>query len=207
MTRLEIHLLGTTAGFEQVGLKVYEELMHLLPSLQTLVIVMIGPENEQSSTIPAHQLCEECTRKNRILSISIVNAFYHHYIEESKKKAIAGNKRKTADLVVVFNSGIHSALDPASSDASSSYKFVQDSWDLTLHHLVDEAVPALFTSYNKQESQLDVERLRIGFSGRLFMAAQENPFRSLLPLREPDACDAFFYHNYYVFGMCGLEHQ
>ena len=100
------------------------------------------------------------------------------------------------DLVIAMNAGLH-LYERASTN---------DSWHATMQALVALQVPVAVTCYGLEEAIQDAARLE----SYDFMWVQEptlNPFRSLMPQREPTPLNSnnFFYHNHYVMIATSLN--
>jgi mitochondrial splicing suppressor protein 51 len=96
---LSVHMLGANAR-EYNNLKLFEEILHLVPSLQTLKIVLIGPgcdAAEQKTDETLLESCPACSSSGRKRTIAIYQGLYQDYVEESHYQK--------PDLAVLFHSG------------------------------------------------------------------------------------------------------
>lgn len=185
---LTIHVVGASFTYEIVPSCVWEEILHCLPNVQRLLIVFIGPDAWKAD---ATETCEEndagccptCTSRNRTRSISIYGLTYHDYKASSKFTA--------PDLVVAFNTGM--------------YEEYTESWKTSLEEILDMDVPALFTSFNKDEADQD-HAVLVSLNANVLPGSPAlNPMRVAHAEIEAggEAIDAFFHHNMYYSGFKG----
>lgn len=196
---LTIHIVGAAVTNEQLTVTVFEELLHVLPHLQQLTVVMIGPELSESH-MPDANTCDKCEKVGKKMTFLSYPMLYEEYVhntgtknndnhesntnEEQPKEA---QEFKRPDLVCAFNSGIH--------EAELTNK--ENSWQPALEWILQNNVPLLVTSYNAEEAELDqkyIEKL----GGKVELSHQLNPFRSLHPMREPTSTNQFYFMNYYM---------
>eukprot|EP00457_Paulinella_chromatophora_P006298 gb/GEZN01006316.1/.p1 GENE.gb/GEZN01006316.1/~~gb/GEZN01006316.1/.p1 ORF type:complete len:531 (-),score=37.96 gb/GEZN01006316.1/:87-1499(-) len=201
VSSLTVHFIGATASFELQFVEKYEEIMHLLPGLRVLNLVFVGPElpiPKQDPRTPArviddlgmqltYSLCGSCPEGNEMRLFSF-RSTYDHLIQRWEKDSKQFDYRK-ADVLVALNSGVHLFAKGST----------QDSWHSTLTLLAkqqDAGRPIIWTAYSKDEAILTAARLE-SYGARFLLAPQENPFRSLLPSREPTGLlsSPFYYHN------------
>ncbi|KAJ3310316.1 hypothetical protein HDU76_003402 [Blyttiomyces sp. JEL0837] len=93
------------------------------------------------------------------------------------------------DLVMVLNSGIHEHPFPST-------------WGQTVKELIDLDVPVVFTAYNEEEVRQD-QKIVESQGANIVITAQENPWKSPIPIREPFFKDEFYYKNGFMFAFKG----
>jgi splicing suppressor protein 51 len=186
---LSISLTGA-GGMEAVGLWVFEELLHLLPALQTLNIMSIGPANKFSPSFSSDgkgdvmecKNCAECVSSNKRRFWGQYSGLYHDYVNTSYCQK--------PDLAVLFHSG----------RAESAVK----DWAPTTKILVDTGTPTLCTTWTKREArEEEIELDQLG--ARFIIRPEENKWRSLVPIADflEGADDEVYYINYYQYMFQG----
>ncbi|KAL1611874.1 hypothetical protein SLS60_000095 [Paraconiothyrium brasiliense] len=186
---LNIHMLGATDR-ELTALANFEEMLHLVPSLQRLHITAIGPgiPGPADGTVLAKQnldCCPPCKADGRQRSISLHKGVYHEF---SQSPAF-----EEPDLVVLFNSGW------VDGDDAKSH------WEPTVKALVENNVPALFTTYNAGEAQNEQKRLR-ELGAKFVTEVDENKWRGLVPTPEfIDEEYGMWFNNAYRYIIQGKE--
>ncbi|KAF2637958.1 hypothetical protein P280DRAFT_471615 [Massarina eburnea CBS 473.64] len=186
---INIHLVGAT-GRELVAMGNFEEILHLIPSVRSLHITAIGPSlmaGSDSPLIPKTSVdcCPACKADGRTRSIAVYKGLYHDYakIAEFEKP----------DLVVLFNSGWADGDDSVTD------------WAPTIEFLIGEDVPALFTTYNRQEAEHEEERMK-AFGARFLVGVGENRWRGLMPTPEfIDEEYGVWYNNAFRYVVKGKE--
>ena len=184
-TKLTIHVVGADDQ-ELRRARMTEELYHLLPKLQSLVFGYVGPDvgpNRGSTTkILDFDCCPKCQKMNRSpRQAFLAKDLYHDFV---KSELYA---KYPPDLIVAFQSG-HAQVS---------------SWQPTLKSILDLGIPAVFTTYNKQEA-LDEGRSLDEMGARFSRRLEENPWRGVFPM-----FDVFvgqydvYYCNYYWYIVKG----
>jgi splicing suppressor protein 51 len=127
---INLHIIGAS-GAEYASLPAFEEVLHLLPSLETLNISFVGlnvldvPKgNVEVQTQHAFLCCNMCTQMGRSISISVWRGPYHKYIDTKLYR--------TPDLAAAFHSGF--TVDE------------QADWRPTVRYLAHAPHPTLFTA-------------------------------------------------------------
>ena len=184
-TEFTIHVVGADDQELRRG-RMTEELYHLLPKLQALVIGYVGPDvgpsRGNTTNLLDFQCCPECQKMGRSpRQAFLANDLYHDFV---KSELFA---KYPPDLIVAFQSG-HAQVS---------------SWQPTLNSILDLGVPAVFTTYNKQEAldeEQSLDEMGAHFSRRL----AENPWRGVLPMFDMfvEQYDVF-YCNYYWYIVKG----
>ena len=184
-TELTIHIVG--ADYQEIRrARMTEELYHLLPELQLLVIGYVGPgvgtSQGDTTKLLEFDCCPECQKMNRPSRQAFLAGDLYHDFADSDLFA-----KYPPDLIVVFHSG----------HAETSR------WWPTLHCILDLGVPAVFTTYNEQEA-LDEERSFDNMGAHFSRRPAENPWRGVFPRRDMFARQYdLFYFNYYWYIVRG----
>ena len=184
-TKLTIHVVG--ADDQEIRrARMTEELYHLLPELQALVVGYVGPDvgsaHANATKLLDFDCCPKCQNMNRSSRQAfLANDLYHDFVESE----LFANY--PPDLIVAFHSG-HAKVS---------------TWQPTLQSILDLDIPAVFTTYNKQEA-LDEEQSLDDMGAHFSSRLAENPWRGVLPM-----FDVFvgqydvYYCNYYWYIVKG----
>ena len=81
-TIIRLHFIGA-AGREINGLMIFEELLHLLPSLKDLELTFVGfelPQPSTEDTVMKLECCPPCTAAGRTRSLRLWKGGYHDYV-------------------------------------------------------------------------------------------------------------------------------
>lgn len=188
--KLTIHIVGADI-IELSAASVTEELYHLLPELQTLVVGYVGPDVESAygNTTKLVDLgyCPECRKMGRSpRQAFMVDDLYHDF---AKSELFS---KYPPDLIVAFNSG------HAESEIQS--------WWPTLKCILDLEIPAVFTTYNKSEA-IGEGKIFEGMGAQFSRKPVENPWRGVLAQLEhfEERYDVY-YSNYYWYIVRGRTH-
>lgn len=186
-TTLTVHVVGASPTYEICPSCVWEELLHCLPAVKKLRLVFVGPD-ACSNAIDGHYesddsgCCPTCESQDRSRGTYIYGLTYHDY-----KASIMF---KSPDLIVAFNTGMHEVCT--------------ESWKTSLEVILDMNVPALFTSYNKDEAVQDYALLTSLNASMLTNAPVLNPMRTAYPVIEGCTHEDIFYHqNMYCMAFKG----
>lgn len=102
-TSLKLHFVGAALR-EIEGLMVYEELLHLFPSLKQLELTYIGidiPKQSAKEVGPRKRMqlgcCPPCTDAKRTRSLALYEGTYHDYSKT--------DSYETPDLAIAFHTG------------------------------------------------------------------------------------------------------
>ena len=183
MQRLTIHIVGAT-GREALNLMIFEEIVHLLPSLKHLYTVLIGPKlgADNSGQEVEMECCPECTSQGRRRTFSSHHSLYHEYA--------ASAAYAKPDLAVLFHSG-------RSQEEKAS-------WAPTTRYLVDSGTCTLCTTYTKEEQEQEVAELK-SMDAKFVVEPEVNRWKSLTPI--PDFMvspeHSVYYLNYYRYVFQG----
>jgi splicing suppressor protein 51 len=123
---INLHIIGASWA-EFASLPAFEEVLHVLPSLETLQISFVGPnvlDVPESNIIAQTLCCTMCTKMGRSISISVWKGPYHEYIDTTLYR--------TPDLAAAFHSGF--SVDE------------QADWRPTITYLAHAPHPTLFTA-------------------------------------------------------------
>jgi splicing suppressor protein 51 len=185
---LLLHFVGAR-GIELGAAALFEEIMHLVPSLRTIKIVMVGPSSKPES--PAQNgkevelgCCEGCTDKGGRRTIALHGGFYHDFAQ-------AGHYKKP-DMAVLFHSGRSQAEE--------------ESWAPTTRFLVNSETLTLCTTFTEREAHEECEELD-ELGAKFIKRVEENRWRSQCPLPEflsgPEG--AMYYCHYYRYIFQGRK--
>jgi splicing suppressor protein 51 len=184
---ISIHLLGATDR-EFTSMAVFEEILHLVPTLKTLHITAVGPSSLVDATGPymddvSLPCCPACQASRRQRIIRSYQGLYHDFVSSAFYKK--------PDLIVAFNSG-HVDEDGAA-----------ENWTPTIQMIVDNGVPALFTTYNVDEAWREEARLR-SLGAKIVVQPGENRWRGLVPMPEfLESEGTMWFQNWYRYVIQG----
>lgn len=175
MQSITLHLIGATAK-ELDALMLFEEMLHLLPSLKFLHCAFIGPQLPtpvDGGRKMDLDCCPPCTNAIRGRSVSMFKGPYHSYVQDSAFQK--------PDLGVVFHSG-HS-------------QEAQEQWRPSIEYLMTAKFPTVFTTFNEKEMKEETEGLRASGAGFL-REGQKNKWMGLRPLLDPlEEVEGSVYNN------------
>lgn len=184
-TCLTIHIVGANSQ-ELLAQRLNEELLHLLPNLQTLVVGYVGPDMPSKSTgdeLEDFGCCPACTGANRTRSVFMKRELYHEF---AKTRLFASYP---TDLIAAFHPGF-------------SQEEV-DSWRPTLERILDLDVPSVFTNYNVDEAT-EEEEILLKLGARFLKKPEENQWRGRYPYLDPATEPyAIYYLNYFWYIVKG----
>jgi len=127
---IKFHLICTSSR-EVTSLMIFEELLHLLPSLESVELTCVGLDVSVKSSGGLTSMKMDCCPKRssggRTRSLDLWTGSYHDYIKT--------DFYQKPDLAVVFHTGLSQEMETQ--------------WFPTLKHLAAASHPTLFTSYNK----------------------------------------------------------
>ncbi len=152
---LIVHVIGAANVPELVGTGKYEEILHLLPHIQTLELVFIGPE-----MVHRHRQVKQ-TLFGRSLAITCVHGLYHVAVSPGSLHSVLPQHLRKPHLAVAYNCGVHDT---------------QDSWSPTITFLVNNNIPTAFTSFTEDEAAADAKI--ISKCGANIIYSSKNPFSS-----------------------------
>nr|XP_018911935.1 PREDICTED: uncharacterized protein LOC109040441 isoform X1 [Bemisia tabaci] len=182
-----VHLIGAEVEFELEPVQKWELFFqHLVPELEALKLVLIGPELLESQVGEKFVGCAECKRRNKSLDVIFESGLlYHEYITTEKYIK--------PDLVCIFNPGL---------SRLTGYN-EEDSWSDTISVMFQENVPVVMTEYTEFEITSDLKRIQDIASVNILKAPQKNPFSSHRPYRNfiSDDCIPVIFKNYYICVM------
>ncbi|GJE95284.1 zinc finger MYND domain-containing protein [Phanerochaete sordida] len=180
---MTVHIIGASQE-ELLRAMQFEEILHRLPELQTLNLVLIGPEMtpflDGGAAIPM-DVCPQCARRGRRRVHFHRDGLYHDYV------SALGGAYKKPDLAVAFNSGCGSEET--------------ESWKPTLRLLGERGVPSIFTAFNTDEVALDSVLLEEAGAHLLPGLSGPNPWGSLDLKLEPNKVRGFYASCAYVAGV------
>ncbi|KAJ7488976.1 hypothetical protein FB451DRAFT_1080414 [Mycena latifolia] len=181
---LTIHIIG--ASIKEVSLGItFEEILHRLPKVKTLKLcwlVLCGPDlagRHLQRTLEA--ACPECKQLGRKRIHEHAPYTYHELVQNK------GSEFEAPDLCIAFNSG--------ASQAS------MHTWPATFQVLVERRIPSLFTSYNREEAELEAALLRAaGATLHSALGPTKNPWGSIDATPEPTKVYGFHAVNGWLAG-------
>lgn len=186
-TKLTIHIIG--ADDQEIRrARMPEDLYHLLPKLQHLVVGYVGPDvgsaHGNTTKLLEFECCPKCQSMGRSPRQAFLADDLYHDFAESDLFA-----KYPPDLIIAPNSG----------HAESQVQ----RWQPTLQCILELGVPAVFTTYNKKEAvdeEQSFDKMGAHFSRRL----AENPWRGVLPKFDMfmERYDVFYF-NYYWYIVKG----
>jgi splicing suppressor protein 51 len=177
-----VHIVGADTK-ELLNLMMFEEMLHLLPSLRHLKITLIGPaevddpNNRLSQEMPCN-VCQSCAQAGRTRTTTVYQGLYHDFTTNPKYQR--------PDIAVLFHSGRTQAA--------------QASWRPTTRFLVESGTLTMCTTYNLGEAAEEAAELD-SLGVNLIVRPQVNKWQSLVPL--PDFNEGpehgLYYHNFYRY--------
>ena len=187
--KLTIHVVGA-GELEIRRASMMEELYHLLPNLQILVVGYVGPDvrpiHGDIGKILEFGCCFKCQGMNRSPRQAFLANYPYHDFTKSDLFL-----KYPPDLIVAFHTGHARSLE----------------WQPTLNRILDLEVPAVFTTYNVQLA-LDEEQSFNSMNAHFSKRPAENRWRGVIP--KPDFAMKrydMFYVNYYWYIVKGRTHE
>lgn len=188
-TKLTIHIVG--ADHQEIRrARMTEDLYHLLPKLQSLVVGYVGPDvgsaHGDTTKLLDFECCPQCQKMGRSpRQAFMADDLYHEF---SKSDLFT---KYPPDLVVAFHSG----------HAESQVQ----RWRPTLQCILDLGVPTLFTTYNKTEA-VEEEEVFESMGAHFSKRMAENPWRGVFPRFDMfmDRYDVYYF-NYYWYIVRGMR--
>ncbi|MCJ1401629.1 hypothetical protein MMC11_004846 [Xylographa trunciseda] len=187
--RLVIHVLGTSMR-EYSNMMVFEEIFHLLPTLNHLQLVLVGPKSPSANLEKpegigepiALDCCPACTSRGRGRSMTSYRGVYHEYAKTSQYHP--------PDLAVLFHSGRSQAEEA--------------SWAPTTRLLVASNILTLCTTYTEIEAAEEVDEL-CRLQAHMVLQPEINKWHSLVPYPDmgADVEHVPYYLNYYWYMFGG----
>ncbi|KAF5360216.1 hypothetical protein D9757_010531 [Collybiopsis confluens] len=177
---LTIHILGATYDKELIYGQLFEEILHCLPKVKTLELVLCGPElglleSGLNSEVDM-DTCPICRSEGRKRVHQHIAEKYHDYASERRYKFTK------PDLAIAFNSGLS--------------QVEVESWERTIRFLVDEKIPSVFTSFNREEAEAEATILREAGADLLpLLGPRKNPWGSQLLRPEPTKVTGYYAVN------------
>jgi splicing suppressor protein 51 len=182
-TKLSLHFIGA-ATRELEALMVFEEIIHLLPSLKNLNLTFIGPHVPKTSVTKVGiknsmnlECCPDCKSMGRTRSLGLWNGAYHEYVKEKGFEE--------PDLAIALHTGF-------SQDE-------QESWLPTVQYLATSSYPTLFTTYNEKEMKEETTILER--AGATFLQkGKVNKWKGACPILEAMEEEENALHYLNMFG-------
>lgn len=185
-TTVKLHFIGA-ADPELNSLMVFEELLHLLPSLKGLELTFVGfevPEPSAEDTAMKLECCPTCTAASRTRSLRLWKGGYHDYVN------IDGYEKP--DLAVAFHTGFSQEM--------------KEEWLPTIQYLAAAPHPTLFTSYNEKEMEEETTILD-GIGANFLQPAEINKWGGLCPMLEvmEEKEGSFYFMHQYRYLVAGKD--
>lgn len=172
---ITLHVIGAT-NKELDALMLFEEMLHLLPKLKTLLCSFVGPQLPQpvgGNGRIVLDCCPPCTNAGRTRAVKMFKGTYHEYLKNKEYEK--------PDLGVVFHSG-HS-------------QEAQEQWGPTIEYLASSGYPTVFTTFNEKEMTEEVEGLK-KMGAKFVKEGEKNKWMGMRPLLDPlEEVEASVYHN------------
>ncbi|XP_061705032.1 titin isoform X2 [Cydia pomonella] len=192
---LTLHIVGAELQFEADVLNKWEVfLLHLLPNVDEIKVVLVGPDLNPSN-LPLDLLgkiryCENCQRNKRRVVFGFQDKRTYHEFWASDDFTVP-------DLVCAFNPSIQ---------RSSAYNG-KDTWPATINCILKLKSPLAITSYTLSELTSDLLRVQECATVRynVLCAPRNNCFASVRPDRNFISDDEapLLFKNYCVTVVCG----
>lgn len=179
-TSISLHLLGADP-WELEHMPVFEEILHLLPSLKRLELTLVGldiPEEGVSESAVMIQCCPSCSSRGRTRPMSLFRSPYHESVDSEHYEQL--------DLAVAFHSGFSQEE--------------REDWAPTIRHLSRSQHPSLFTTYNEEEMHQETTIIsRLG--AKFVQEGRINRWKAVCPLLDPMAYveKNIYFSNYYCY--------
>ncbi|KAJ7896189.1 hypothetical protein B0H13DRAFT_2338517 [Mycena leptocephala] len=130
---LTVHIIGANLLHVNCAI-VFEEILHRLPEVNTLKLVLCGPEMPQTIVAVDCKTCPACAWLGRKRIHKHAVDTYHGFVQKK------GGQFERPDLCIAFKS----AANP---------------WPATYRVLVERKIPTLFTAYNREEAEMEATLL------------------------------------------------
>ncbi|KAJ7793353.1 hypothetical protein B0H14DRAFT_2533583 [Mycena olivaceomarginata] len=154
---LTVHIIGANFLHTACAM-VFEEILHCLPNVNTLKMILCGPEMPQSIISVDCKTCSACTRLGRKRIHEHAADTYHNFVQKK------GSEFERPDLCIAFDSAAHP-------------------WPETFQLLVDRRIPTLFTAYDREEAEIEATLLRAaGAALHPGLGPSKNPWGSMNPI-------------------------
>ena len=177
---INVHLIG--AGTREIErMMVFEEILHLLPSLKQLNLTLVGPDMPKqlvSNNLIMLECCPSCFSQNRTRSASVFHGLYHDFVNTKEYDQ--------PDLTVAFHTGFSQAET--------------EEWMPTIGYLANAKHPTMFTSYNNEEMRQETSILR-RLGAQFLQEGEINKWKTVCPQLEPMGSveKNVFYTNQYWY--------
>eukprot|EP01063_Lacrimia_lanifica_P040882 TRINITY_DN9416_c0_g1_i2.p1 TRINITY_DN9416_c0_g1~~TRINITY_DN9416_c0_g1_i2.p1 ORF type:complete len:395 (+),score=92.90 TRINITY_DN9416_c0_g1_i2:56-1240(+) len=184
-SELTVHILGAEYDTEVEGAEKWAELLQLLPGVQHLRLLLVGPElpkdvhgqrmsvsldGAEGEAMTKQKKKKKRTAPPRVATIEFHRSLYHDLPKGTEKPHLA----------VAFNSGLAD---------------LRGDWGPTITRLCADDVLCCFTSYHLQEAEYDTRTLSAVFAANVLCGPSTNPFRSGFPNPDPIFGDRAYYVN------------
>lgn len=180
---LIVQIIDPLPTYTGLHLPAYEELLHLLPTITSLDLYLIGPNVPSSlATAAAKQTtCSDCTASKRTRSA--------HWISASSYSSLPSSVPKP-DIIAAFSPAI---------SASVEY------WTPILKGIHQQRIPAVFTAKTEEEAIDDMQTVREVMGVKEGSAGLWGPERSVWAGGRPNVDgweeDGVWRENAFVWGI------
>lgn len=174
---LVIHVIAASF-IEEVTVVAWEVLLHLISTVKSLVVIMIGPELKYK-TYPLH-ICNNCMKQEKEFLLEFHNVLYENYMYSPSFVK--------PDLVIGFNAGIQQQELPSPADT----------WAPSIQVLAKQDCPFILTCYMQEETEMEIDRINTILDRKVeYFYSGKNPFAGLRPYRVLSP-EHLFYQNHYL---------
>jgi len=182
-----LHVVGAEADFEINKPEKWEYyILHLMPEIESLDIVFIGPELKPTPDQKTVTVCSKCKAAKKSIAFKFQQDFYHIFARKSRSSK--------PQLICVFNPGLYRTTGFNN----------EDTWSPSIVSMFAMGCPVLVTAYTHKEILLDVQRVRQTQNIVLHHQPTLNPFSSLKPNLNfvSDEESPVIFKNQYFCIMC-----
>ncbi|KAF7329079.1 MYND-type domain-containing protein [Mycena kentingensis (nom. inval.)] len=154
-----IHIVAADSR-ESSAQAMLEDLLHLLPKLQSLTVILIGPNLESMPGGEGDNACEYCKPRGRKRMVIRRCLTYHDFALTAEFRA------NRPDLIAGFNTGMA--------------EVGTEGWVPSIRVILDSNVPTVFTMYSSVEAFADMLFLS-GLGAKFVVKAESNVWRGGVP--------------------------
>lgn len=160
MTDITVHVIGAGTSEMYGSEQKFYEISNLIPTLQKIEIVMVGPYLKTFQRDLTANVCDPWKDSTCRITLTTSTELYHDYVSKDPTWT-------PPTIAVAQNSGIH---DPR----------FKELWRETALLLIEKEVLFVVTGFTAAEAEADAATL-VGWGAKVEQPPQENPFRSLRP--------------------------
>ena len=183
---LRIHVLGTAQNMSMEFMQQirWTEVQYQMSSIHDIELTFVSedvPDSFHGQNVTLH--LPEAPQQFSC-TITYIRRKYDAFVDEPQWKR--------PDLVLAFNSGIHSSMGSGE-------------WARIMKYLLDNEIPCCFSAYTEHEAHWDERTLRDLFGAAIYLRASRNPFRSMSPIQMIGCPSQVYASNYYVVMFQGYS--